>query len=198
MPKRSGPRGPDPPVTDVGVSDRSRTIGEVYEQNHVWMEDDAYLVVRDRDAAEGIVQRIFVKLLRGRVAVEKLTRKYLRRAVRNTCTDALAHERREGEVLALFAGEFGDGNDGTPLAMNETTERWARLLAILPPRPREILLALAQGLSHSEIAAYLGISVKTVETHWQRVKAIARRERERERERGGEERDDLAIARCES
>ena len=42
-------------------------------------------------------------------------------------------------------------------------------VAALPPRQREILARIGQGLSSKEIAAELGISVKTVETHRARM-----------------------------
>jgi DNA-binding NarL/FixJ family response regulator len=42
-------------------------------------------------------------------------------------------------------------------------------IAALPPRQREILRELGRGLSSKEIAAALGISVKTVETHRARM-----------------------------
>jgi DNA-binding NarL/FixJ family response regulator len=42
-------------------------------------------------------------------------------------------------------------------------------IAALPPRQREILARLGKGLSSKEIAAELGISVKTVDTHRARM-----------------------------
>lgn len=42
-------------------------------------------------------------------------------------------------------------------------------VAALPPRQREILAQIGRGLSSKEIAAQLGISVKTVETHRARM-----------------------------
>ena len=42
-------------------------------------------------------------------------------------------------------------------------------VAALPPRQREILAQIGRGLSSKEIAADLGISVKTVETHRARL-----------------------------
>ena len=42
-------------------------------------------------------------------------------------------------------------------------------VAALPPRQREILARIGHGLSSKEIAAELGISVKTVETHRARM-----------------------------
>lgn len=42
-------------------------------------------------------------------------------------------------------------------------------VAALPPRQREILTRIGRGLSSKEIAADLGISVKTVETHRARM-----------------------------
>jgi RNA polymerase sigma-70 factor (ECF subfamily) len=145
------------------------------------MEEEASRILADRDTAEGCVQRVFVKLLRSTTPVERISRRYLFRALRNTCVDAVRHHDRDIEVLALLARGIDSTKECPELSESETRERWGWLLAILPGRPREVVLALAEGLSHSEIAERLGISVRTVEGHWERAKNIARRERERER-----------------
>ena len=42
-------------------------------------------------------------------------------------------------------------------------------LAALTPREREVLRLIAEGLSGKEIAATLGVSAKTIETHRSRI-----------------------------
>jgi DNA-binding CsgD family transcriptional regulator len=40
-----------------------------------------------------------------------------------------------------------------------------------------------QGYGNADIAEMLGISVKTVDAHWQKIRKVGLQERERERER---------------
>jgi DNA-binding NarL/FixJ family response regulator len=73
--------------------------------------------------------------------------------------DAVFSPRLAGFVLDAFAGEI-------PAAQVDPE------LDLLTPREREVLQHLARGYMYKEIAAQLGISVKTVEAH---VSAVLRK-----------------------
>jgi glutamate carboxypeptidase len=121
-----------------------------------------------------------VKVLRGQTPVTKLTRKYLGRALRNACIDVLKRRALDVSRLEHLAREITASV--TP-DVDGTSERWEWLLGRLHGRPREVVLAFAAGMDRREVAAMLGISVRTVDAHLRRAKGIAREELERERER---------------
>jgi DNA-binding NarL/FixJ family response regulator len=76
--------------------------------------------------------------------------------------DAVFSPRLAGFVLDAFAGDSPEP-DG---------ELHARELDQLTPREREVLRHIARGYMYKEVAARLGISVKTVEAH---VSAVLRK-----------------------
>lgn len=75
--------------------------------------------------------------------------------------------------IALRAAQAGrtylSPQVSAPQLARRTTKREGAGTAALSPRQREILLALGAGRSSKQIAADLGISVKTVETHRARL-----------------------------
>ena len=127
------------------------------------------------DIAEELVQDVFFKLWDRREALGDIDalRTYLFRAARNT---ALNHLRRlkleqawEAEEAAggerLSAGATDDEAAG-----REVGEAVAAAIGRLPGRCREIFLMSREGgLTYGEIAAALGLSIKTVETQMGRA-----------------------------
>ena len=60
------------------------------------------------------------------------------------------------EVARVALNQFVRGNDGAPQAL-------------ISNREREVLIAIAEGLSNKEIASRLDVGVRTVETHRERI-----------------------------
>jgi len=121
-----------------------------------------------RDAAEDVVQELFVALWTRRDALPDFDSlpAYLHRAIRNRCLNHLRKQRTAGGWLARQ-----DADPAVPpvaedtLIGQETADRIQAALAALAPRTREVfLLSRDQGLTYPAIAETLGISVKTVET----------------------------------
>lgn len=120
------------------------------------------------DAAEDVVQDLFVALWNRREALPELDKlpAYLHRAARNRALNHLRQQKTAGKWLGTQ-----DSDPSVPavaeseLLGQEVAERVQAALAGLPPRSREIfLLSRDQGLTYNTIAETLGISVKTVET----------------------------------
>lgn len=127
--------------------------------------------------AEDVVHDLFTYLWTHRhtLAVDRALRMYLYRAVRNRCTSVMRHERVKQHV----ATRLGPTEIAPPVVLpspdreNEIAdlrEAIERAIAELPPRGREIWrLNRTEGMSYAEIAALLGLSVKTIETHMARA-----------------------------
>ena len=130
--------------------------------------------VRSQEVAEDLVQEVFFDLWKRRAGwhPEHAPRAFLYGAVRN---QMLNHQRRlrtrpqlgTGEALgALLASEDPEET----VAYEDFVRVAARAVVALPPRCRDVfVLSREHELTYAEIAATLGISVKTVESHMARA-----------------------------
>lgn len=131
--------------------------------------------VHSLDAAEEIVQELFLRVWDHALAgnTQILTRAYLYAAARNQAVSVLRHERvvQDYEVSAIGQSE----RSGLPTAEEELeneelTIAVRRAVARLPAKCRQVFsLSRERGLTYSEIAEVLGVSVKTVELHMTRA-----------------------------
>lgn len=125
----------------------------------------AFVVVRDWDAAEDVVQQAFVKVYVAWPRVRRGTAEaYLRRAVVNTALSRVRRTKREVAVAEVpeVAVDGADAADD-PLA----------ILAVLPPAQRAVVaLRLLDDLSVTETARILRISEGAVKS--QTARALAK------------------------
>ena len=130
-------------------------------------------LLRSQDSAEDVVQDVMLNVWRQRetLHVEDSARAYLFRSVRNRALNQLRNERVRRDAIPHLESEVqpaagGDAN----LVEEELASAIRDAVAALPPRCREVFeLSRGQGLRYSEIAAVLGISIKTVETQMGRA-----------------------------
>lgn len=121
--------------------------------------------LKDRDRSEDLVQELFVKLWneRERLNVTGSLKAYLFSAVRNRSLNELEKVVR---MKPLNERLHDTSQDDTP-SEEDHTWRSARVLAAIEALPEErrkvFKLSRNEGLKYHEIAARLGISVKTVE-----------------------------------
>jgi RNA polymerase sigma factor (sigma-70 family) len=144
-------------------------------------------IVGDMDDANDCVQDTLVKLLRSPTALEAVPSGYSLAVLRNTCFDLIASRKRTDQLLDRHAQTPADAEAWLEAIV--TRAEWESLLQMLTPGTRRVLVLLAEGYKHRDIAAQLGISTKTVAAHRDKVRQIARRRphappQERERERG--------------
>jgi RNA polymerase sigma-70 factor (ECF subfamily) len=136
--------------------------------------------------ADDVVQDVFLAIWSGREQwrIRTTLRAYLRTAVHHTASRATGSrvrtlardislevaERASPERLADVRAPVDQGVERSALA-----EEVARVAGTLPPRDREVFtLGHRHDLSNREIAARLGISVKTVEAHMTRARSFLR------------------------
>lgn len=124
-------------------------------------------MLRSRAVAEEIVQDVMLELWRRResLPVEESLRAYLFRATRNRALNHLRHSRVEREGQPHAAGPIAEPARAPSTLIEEEIDVALReAIDDLPERCREVFeLSRVHGLRYAEIAATLGISVKTVE-----------------------------------
>ncbi|MHB8838194.1 MAG: RNA polymerase sigma-70 factor [Gemmatimonadaceae bacterium] len=130
-------------------------------------------LLHDRMVAEDVVQDVLLEVWRRRESLEiDLTwRSYLFRAARNRALNEIRHARVAQRAEPLVRGpESVEASSPRDLDARELDAAFRQALASLPAPVREVFeLSRRDGLRYSEIAAALGISVKTVEARMGRA-----------------------------
>lgn len=163
---------PEPPavslVSRLRAGDRE-AFEEVFRAYYGRLADYARGLVGSQDAAEDVVQEVFVTLwvTRDRVTTPDNLAAYLYRSVRNRGLNYLRHSRLVADFQARQTREapVGTAPADWDVEQAEIGQALAQAVAALSPRCREVFqLSRDRGLTYPEIARTLGISVKTVET----------------------------------
>lgn len=124
----------------------------------------AWYILEDQAEAEDAVQELFLKLWRGRDALDGIRnpKGYAIRALRNLCLDRIRRRRRLDTSATLPEPEVPGRQD----EVLDERERLAKVLAAiksLPERQRLVLtLRTLDGLSYEEISQRTGINYLTL------------------------------------
>jgi RNA polymerase sigma-70 factor (ECF subfamily) len=129
--------------------------------------------VRSRQVAEELVQDLFFDLWtrRAQLVIEQALTSYLSAAVRNRALNYLKREQRAVQWRAAAGPDRGEADPAAPdeselldaLELQDAIEH-------LPARCRLVFtLNRQQDMTYGEIAASLGLSIKTVETQMGRA-----------------------------
>ncbi len=160
-------------MDDRALLDRLRSgdqeaFDSIFRTHYAYLVAFAQGVLRDRAAAEDSAQEVMLELWRRRseIVIQESLRAYLLRATRNRSLNQLRHAKVERNAEPQLVGEESISATGTgKLVAGELRDALAAAVAELPPACREVFqLSRGQGLRYAEIAATLGISVKTVES----------------------------------
>jgi RNA polymerase sigma-70 factor (ECF subfamily) len=145
----------------------------VFRQHYAGLVAFANRLLGSYEVAEDSVQEVLLNLWRQRATlrIEESLRSYLYRAVRNRSLNQIRNERVRREAVPYLVHDAPTAKSGDLTATEGEIDAAIRdAIAALPPRCREVFeLSRLQGLRYTEIAATLGISVKTVETQMGRA-----------------------------
>lgn len=137
--------------------------------------------VRSEVLAEEIIQEVFVTVWETRFNLDPAghLRGLLYEMARNKALDYIKHQRIVDQYISEAKQKF-QGVTHTPFDVEVSDHKplvddVGQAINELPPKARQIFkLNREEGLTYIEIAGYLDISVKTVESHMRRVLIILR------------------------
>lgn len=141
----------------------------LYMDHHRWLH--AWLQSRLNNAADAadLVQDTFIRLLNRRDRIElQAPRAFLRTVAKGLVIDHWRREEIERAYLEALAHhpEFEAPSPESRELVFELLESIAIMLDGLKPKVRlAFLLAQCEGLSHKQIAAQMGISLRSVERY---------------------------------
>jgi len=143
-------------------------------QRFVW--GIAYRFLGDRVEAEDIAQKAFLKLLEAAPRYRPTAgfRTYLYRIVSRLCMD---YARKKRLILSEDIAERADSsfNPAATFDVKERATEIRRAMDGLPPRQRmAVILKYYEGLSYTDIARAMGITVKAVERLLDRARTALR------------------------
>ena len=153
----------------------SAIFRQIFEAHVEGLRRYARRFVRCRDAAEDLVQDVFLRLwrARGRVEAGPHIRAYLYVSTRSRVLTYLKRERSEerarraGFPRGIVSDEPALPPEGERnVEADEVIRAIERVLASMPPRQREVAaLRLRHQMPTADLARRLGISPRTVEVH---------------------------------
>lgn len=130
----------------------------------------AWSLLRSRDAAEDVVQQVFVELWERRESAQPQSLKpYLYRAVRNRVLNehraGRVRERHISEIQSRASSDPTLSSTGNPEEHLLTTQEFRTAMAQLGERRRlAVRLRVEEEMTHNEIADVLGISAAAAQS----------------------------------
>ena len=148
----------------------------IFDQYYESIRSFAYFKTGDVDLADDIVQEVFLKLWTNRDNVKDETVKALLYTI---ATNTIKNHFKHQKVVYNFqkqevSNELSDEAD-SQLRQEELTRKLQDALAALPEKSREVfLMNRIEGLTYTDIAERLGLSVKAIEKRMSEALSILR------------------------
>ncbi|UZD23575.1 RNA polymerase sigma-70 factor [Algoriphagus halophytocola] len=157
------------PLTSMDEEAFEKVFKTYFKALHAY----AQAILKDSEAAEEIVQSVFLKLWEKRenLEINSSLKAYLYRAVYNESLNYINHQKVKRKHWDHTHYEMTQGNpenvgDTIQGQENELYDRFQLALSKLPEKCRMVFhLSRFEELKYQEIAKRMGISIKTVEAH---------------------------------
>jgi len=170
-------RGEEIPLVQQMIRGDKTAFSIIFKTYYVDLVMFAGTFVRDRQAAEEIVQDVFIRLWENRedLYITSSLRSFLLKSVQNKCLDAIRHLK--------IVGGYQERLQNHPLLLENDTENYVLyseleddLKKALEKLPEDIskifLMNRFEGLTYPEIASQLNLSVRMVETRMGKALAM--------------------------
>ncbi|NML40527.1 RNA polymerase sigma-70 factor [Chitinophaga sp. G-6-1-13] len=156
------------------ANDQDKLVEECFHTYFEGLHRYAFTILKDNDEAKDAVQAVFLKLWEKRADIDgqQSIKSYLYTAVYHYCLNVKRHEKVKDNYLAQRPPDFEHRNE---LVSKETHQRIMEHIDNLSPQCRLIFSkSRFEGRKYAEIAADLGLSVKTVEVQMGKALKILR------------------------
>ena len=149
----------------------------VYLSHYPALYSYAFTMLADKQLAEEMVHQVFLKMLErnGPVTIHTSIKAYLYRAVNNECLNYIKHQKvkQNHQTYTMNTINHQTETPANKLQYSELEQRLHKAINDLPLQCRIVFqMSRFEELKYAEIAAELGIAVKTVEN--QMGKALKR------------------------
>lgn len=158
-------------ITDLSDAGAFESIFKAYYDQ---LTGFAYQYVNGHETAEEIVQETFsnIWLKADKINVKTSVKSYLYGAVRNACLNHLKHEKvkRRHQDEQLLKNNLDTYDEVNFLELDELQQEIENAIEKLPEKCKEIfLMSRYEEKKNKEIAAELGLSLKTIENQMGRA-----------------------------
>ena len=155
-------------LTQISLGDQS-SFRQLYHQFYKKLLQFAFVLTRNKEVAEELVEDVFIKFWKNRKNAENIrnVKVYLYTATKNTCLNYLSSKAQENITQPFDAITIELANPLSPdqiLIYRETYTKIKTAIETLPPRCKMIFKLIREdGLKYKEVAELLNLSVKTIE-----------------------------------
>ncbi len=152
---------------------------EIFKRNYQRLCQRVYRITHELEAAEDIVQEVFISFWEKQQQTIETPDAYLYRACINKAINYLSSTQRriqlQEEQYKAQKQEAGQSPQ-QELEQRELELQVQQTIDKLPPMCRKVfLLSRYEGMSHQEIATFLEISPNTVDNHIKKALAVFRK-----------------------
>jgi len=164
-------------ATKLYLGANGQELDRVYLTHYAALHQYAYTMLNDAQQAEEMVHQVFLKILERNegIAIHTSLKAYLYRSVNNECLNYIKHQRvkQSYQTYTMNTMNHQSETPANKLQYRELEQRLHKAINDLPEQCRTVFqMSRFEELKYAEIAAELGIAVKTVEN--QMGKALKR------------------------
>ncbi|MGN6296375.1 MAG: RNA polymerase sigma-70 factor, partial [Ginsengibacter sp.] len=152
----------------ISLGDQT-SFRQLYHQFYKKLLQFAFVLTRNKEVAEELVEDVFIKFWKNRKNAETIrnVRVYLYSATKNTCLNYLSSKAHQNITQPFDAVNIELANPHSPeqiLIYRETYTKIQSAVQTLPPRCKMIFKLIREdGLKYKEVAEILNLSASTVE-----------------------------------